>query len=207
VGVLAIVPMAPDDAALAQQYLAGRTMLDHVLSALREASRIDDVAVVAASPDAPWSAVADALPVPDAPGVVVVHDPLRPLVPAALIDAVVAALADSGATAALPALPVTDTLKSVADDGCVIATADRTRYESVATPVAVDSAALRAVLDAKITPPADGWRDRAAVLVGLLRRQGFAIATLPGTAETMAVSSPAHLAMAEALLAVRRDQS
>jgi 2-C-methyl-D-erythritol 4-phosphate cytidylyltransferase/2-C-methyl-D-erythritol 2,4-cyclodiphosphate synthase len=66
------------------------------------------------------------------PDQVLVHDAARPFVSAALIDR---ALASEGA--AIPALPVVDTVKLVAD-GRVIETPDRTRLRSVQTPQVFD---------------------------------------------------------------------
>jgi 2-C-methyl-D-erythritol 4-phosphate cytidylyltransferase/2-C-methyl-D-erythritol 2,4-cyclodiphosphate synthase len=66
------------------------------------------------------------------PDKVLVHDAARPFVSAALIDR---ALAAKGA--AVPALPLVDTVKLVAD-GRVLETLDRTRLRSVQTPQVFD---------------------------------------------------------------------
>ena len=51
-------------------------------------------------------------------GVILVHDGARPLVSSALVDAIAAAAATHGA--AIPVMPVTDTLKRV----CLLYTSD-----------------------------------------------------------------------------------
>jgi 2-C-methyl-D-erythritol 4-phosphate cytidylyltransferase len=206
--VLAVVPLRMEDVAIAQQELAGRPVLEHVRSALREAVSVDKVVVAPVTGAAIWSELADVLSRQDGLDVVVVHDPLRPLAPAELVDEVVAVVIGSTVAAAVPVLPVTDTLKSMDDDRNVTSTLDRARYQLVLTPIAIDAAALRAALDAAgalLTESLTGHArlDQASGLVRLLRSQGLAIATLPGRMEAMRVPDPAHLALAEAMLASR----
>src|SRR4051812_42659911 len=63
---------------------------------------------------------------------VLVHDAARALAPPALFGSVIAALR-AGADAVVPVLPLTDTVKRVADDH-VIGTVDRTELCAVQTP-------------------------------------------------------------------------
>ena len=72
---------------------------------------------------------------------VLVHDAARPLVPASVISAVVAALR-AGEQAVIPVLPVADTIKRVDDAGRVVATLDRTELRAVQTPQGFSRAAL-----------------------------------------------------------------
>ena len=65
--------------------------------------------------------------------VVLVHDAARPLVPAALVDAVVAAV-EAGAEAVVPGLPVADTVKQVDRHEEVVATVDRAAAAGRADP-------------------------------------------------------------------------
>jgi len=62
-----------------------------------------------------------------------VHDARRPLTPPALVAAVVAAVVD-GQDAAVPALPLTDTVKRVDADGFVRGTPDREGLRVVQSP-------------------------------------------------------------------------
>ena len=62
---------------------------------------------------------------------VLVHDGARPLASPALVDAVVAAVEAHGA--ALPVLPVAETLKRV-EDGRVVETVDRATLAAAQTP-------------------------------------------------------------------------
>jgi 2-C-methyl-D-erythritol 4-phosphate cytidylyltransferase/2-C-methyl-D-erythritol 2,4-cyclodiphosphate synthase len=66
------------------------------------------------------------------PDLVLIHDAARPFIEAQTIDAVVAALASH--EAALPALPVTDTIKRSADGATVQATEDRHTLFAAQTP-------------------------------------------------------------------------
>ena len=68
--------------------LDGTTLIDHAVSALRGSGVVDVVSVL--SPESLVSAVSSASFV-DGVEVVVLHDPHRPLAPASLVTAVVAA--------------------------------------------------------------------------------------------------------------------
>jgi 2-C-methyl-D-erythritol 4-phosphate cytidylyltransferase len=80
--------------------------------------------------------------VPDDADIVVVHDAARPLASAQLFERVVQAVA-AGADAAVPALPVSDTLKRVTHDR-VVETVPREGLVSVQTPQAFRAGVLRA---------------------------------------------------------------
>jgi 2-C-methyl-D-erythritol 4-phosphate cytidylyltransferase len=64
-------------------------------------------------------------------GVVLVHDAARPLVPVEVVEAVVRGAREHGA--AIPVVPVADTIKEVADDR-VVHTVDRERLAAAQTP-------------------------------------------------------------------------
>jgi 2-C-methyl-D-erythritol 4-phosphate cytidylyltransferase len=80
--------------------------------------------------------------VPEDADVVVVHDAARPLASRALFDRVVQEIAN-GADGAVPALPVSDTVKRV-KDGRVVETVPREGLVAVQTPQAFRAGALRA---------------------------------------------------------------
>lgn len=77
----------------------------------------------------------------DPPDVILVHDGVRPFVDPALTARVTTALT-AGADAAIPAMPVTDTLKRVTADDTITATVDRTSLRAVQTPQGFRFAAL-----------------------------------------------------------------
>jgi 2-C-methyl-D-erythritol 4-phosphate cytidylyltransferase / 2-C-methyl-D-erythritol 2,4-cyclodiphosphate synthase len=92
---------------------------------------------------------------------VLVHDGARPLVSPALVDAVAAAAGEQGA--ALPVLPVAETLKRVGE-GMVLETVDRSTLAAAQTP---QGARRGLLLDAWAVFPPDGDReftDEAALL-------------------------------------------
>ncbi|HZG57868.1 2-C-methyl-D-erythritol 4-phosphate cytidylyltransferase, partial [Paenibacillus sp.] len=76
-------------------------------------------ALRAARPDAVWA---------------LVHDAARPLVTPALVERCLAAAEDTGA--AVPAVPVKDTIKSADRDGFITGTPDRSSLWAVQTPQA-----------------------------------------------------------------------
>ena len=128
--------------------------------------------------------------------VVLVHDAARPFVPAALVDAVVAAV-EGGAEAVVPGQPVADTVKQVDQGGAVVATLDRTALRSVQTPQGF----RRAVLDAAYGEQADAVTTDDA---GLVELAGGRVLVVPGADEAFKVTGPLDLVLAEAVLA-RRD--
>lgn len=143
---------------------------------------------------------------PDDVGVVLVHDAARPLVPVETVEAVAAAVL-AGAPAVVPALPLADTVKRIAEpafDGepeRVVATPDRSRLRAVQTPQGFDRATLCAAHRelADDTDP-EGATDDA----GMVERLGVPVVLVPGHEEAFKVTRPLDLVLAEAVLARRR---
>ncbi len=81
--------------------------------------------------------------VPDGVGIVVVHDGARPFASPGLYRAVIDAV-QAGADAAVPGLPVSDTIKVVDSAMTVVDTPDRTTLVAVQTPQAFAADRLRA---------------------------------------------------------------
>jgi 2-C-methyl-D-erythritol 4-phosphate cytidylyltransferase len=136
--------------------LGGATVLDRAVGTARESC---DGVVVVLAPGAYWDAPADVRTttggatrsesvraglacVPDSADVIVVHDAARPLATRRLFASVIDAITE-GADAAVPALPVVDTLKRVRDRD-VVETVSREDLVAVQTPQAFRAAALRA---------------------------------------------------------------
>lgn len=88
------------------------------------------------------------------PAIVLVHDAARPFCSAALVSRAIAAAAAHGA--AIPGLPVTDTVKVVDSAGQVTTTLDRSTMRAVQTPQAF---AYPALLDAHLRATAAGRED------------------------------------------------
>lgn len=119
---------------------------------------------------------------PDAE-IVVVHDAARPLAPASLFNAVIDAVR-AGADAAVPGLPVTDTIKEV-DGDRVVATLPRERLVLVQTPQAFDAGALRA---------AHARGDDATDDAALVEANGGKVIVVPGDEAAAKVTTPDDLA-------------
>ena len=203
--------------ALPKQYapLAGRPLLAHSLAVFAGHPRVDAVRAVIHGDDAAhYREAAGALdlldPVPGgasrqasvrlgleslqarAPDRVLIHDGARPLVPAAVIDRVLDALDD--ATAAIPALRVTDTLKREAD-GHIGATVERHGLWGAQTPQGFRYPEILAAHRAAAEATAE-LTDDAAVA----ERAGHAVALVVGAADNIKVTQEDDLARAESLL-------
>jgi 2-C-methyl-D-erythritol 4-phosphate cytidylyltransferase len=124
---------------------------------------------------------------------VLVHDAARALAPPSLFDSVIAALR-AGAVAVVPVLPLTDTVKRVADHH-VLGTVDRSELYAVQTPQGF----ARAVLEQAHRQAAAAATDDAA----LVERLGRTVVTVPGSAEAFKVTEPFDLLVAEAVIRAR----
>jgi 2C-methyl-D-erythritol 2,4-cyclodiphosphate synthase/2-C-methyl-D-erythritol 4-phosphate cytidylyltransferase len=125
--------------------------------------------------------------------VLLVHDGARPLVSGRSIAAVVRATQEHGA--AIPVLPVAETLKRI-DDGLVRGTVDRAGLAAAQTPQGVRAGILRA---AYARFPADGpetWTDEAS----LLEACTIPVHVVPGDPDNLKVTLPADLARVGAAL-------
>jgi 2-C-methyl-D-erythritol 4-phosphate cytidylyltransferase len=80
--------------------------------------------------------------VPEDAAIICVHDAARPFATTELYGRVVDAVRD-GADAAVPGIPVTDTVKVIGVDGTVVATPDRSTLVAVQTPQAFRAEVLR----------------------------------------------------------------
>jgi 2-C-methyl-D-erythritol 4-phosphate cytidylyltransferase len=119
--------------------------------------------------------------VPDDAEVVVVHDAARPAASPALFAAVVAAVRD-GADAALPGVPVVDTIKRVLGD--VVETLDRSELVAVQTPQAFRASVLRAAHAGGAEATDDG---------ALVEAAGGRVVVVPGEPDNLKVTTAADL--------------
>lgn len=201
---------------LPKQYriLRGRPVLRHAVERLAGHPAIDEVCVVrrAEHDDLYAEAVAgfDLLPAvaggvtrqdsvlrgleslaPRAPARVLIHDAARPLIDAATITRVAAAL--DHAVGAIAAVPVTDTLKRAGQTGGIAGTVDRAGLWRAQTPqgfrFAEILAAHRAVAGQALT-------DDAAVA----EAAGHAVVLVPGAEDNLKVTTEDDLRRAELLL-------
>ncbi|HYC07961.1 MAG TPA: 2-C-methyl-D-erythritol 4-phosphate cytidylyltransferase [Candidatus Binatia bacterium] len=136
----------------------------------------------------------DALDAPD-DRVVLVHDGARPAVGVDLVEAIADAVTRHGA--AIPVLPVAETIKRVAD-GVVRETVDRSDLATAQTPQGARAGLLRR---AWAEFPPDGpttFTDEAA----LLEAARIAVHAIPGDPMNLKVTVPDDLARAASALAV-----
>jgi 2-C-methyl-D-erythritol 4-phosphate cytidylyltransferase / 2-C-methyl-D-erythritol 2,4-cyclodiphosphate synthase len=159
------------------------------LAASAELSKV--VAVVEGGADRQASVRRALEALPPGPGVVLVHDGVRPFLSASLVrDVVAAAVRDGGAVAAVP---VDETIKS-GHKGWVETTLDRSGLFRIQTPQAFRRTLLE---EAHRAAEREGFRgtDDAA----LVERMGHRVRLVPGTATNLKVTLPEDLALAEAL--------
>ena len=124
---------------------------------------------------------------------VLVHDAARPLVTRAIIDAVIEASREGGA--AVPAVPVADTVKRLRSDGSVLETVPREDLRLAQTPQAFRADLLRAAYEAAERDGVRGTDDAS-----LVERIGARVAVVPGSTRNLKITSPGDLAIALALL-------
>lgn len=129
-----------------------------------------------------------------APDYVLIHDGARPMVHRALIERVIAGLAD--AQGALPALPVSDTLKRV-EDGIVTATLARENMMRAQTPQGFRFAAI---LAAHRAHAGEALTDDAAVM----ERAGHKVSVVAGDETNIKVTTMDDLARVNAMLSETR---
>jgi 2-C-methyl-D-erythritol 4-phosphate cytidylyltransferase/2-C-methyl-D-erythritol 2,4-cyclodiphosphate synthase len=121
-------------------------------------------------------------------GAVLVHDAARPFVSPAMIDRAIAAI--RGEIAAIPALPVTDTIKRLDDAGRIAETPPRDRLVSVQTPQAFDLDALLRAHEGAHEQGLAGFTDDAA----LMEWAGHPVATFAGETANLKLTHPADMA-------------
>lgn len=192
--------------------LAGRTVLDHAIRAFAGFERIvlvvhpDDmdealrqyggfVTLVAGAETRTASVRAGLEALRGRASHVLIHDGARPLVGPEVIGGVIEALR-GGATAAAPALPVSDALWQ-AEGQRVMAARDRTGLWRAQTPQGFD---LDAILGAHAAHPADAADDVALALAS-----GIAVAITPGSEDNLKITYPADFARAERILGGAMD--
>jgi 2-C-methyl-D-erythritol 4-phosphate cytidylyltransferase len=129
---------------------------------------------------------------------VLIHDAARPLLSRALLDRVLQVAA--AGVGAVPALPVSDTLKRAGQGGDVRETLDRAGIWAVQTPQGFPR---DMILDAYRRAAEDGVAatDDAA----LVERLGGPVRLVPGDPENLKITGPVDLALAETILAVRKS--
>jgi 2-C-methyl-D-erythritol 4-phosphate cytidylyltransferase/2-C-methyl-D-erythritol 2,4-cyclodiphosphate synthase len=195
--------------------IAGQTLLEHALSAFVGAPKVafvqpvirpDDLALVGtlisgidvltpvsggATRQASVRAGLEALE-PRSPDIVLVHDAARPFASTSLIARAIETAERTGA--AIPALPVTDTVKRIDATGIIEATLDRNSIRLVQTPQAF---AFPALLEAHRRAALQGrndFTDDAA----LAEWAGMKVAVFEGEPGNVKLTTPEDFMRAEA---------
>jgi 2-C-methyl-D-erythritol 4-phosphate cytidylyltransferase/2-C-methyl-D-erythritol 2,4-cyclodiphosphate synthase len=127
------------------------------------------------------------------PDVVLIHDAARPFASSALIARAIAATAETGA--AIPAIAVADTVKTVDTTGIVAGTLDRAQLRLVQTPQAF---AFKPILEAHRRAAAAG-RDDFTDDAALAEWAGLKVSTFEGDASNVKLTTNEDFAHAEAV--------
>jgi 2-C-methyl-D-erythritol 4-phosphate cytidylyltransferase len=121
---------------------------------------------------------------------VAVHDAVRPFFTIATFRGVLAAAADCGA--ALPALPINETIHRVVDN-FIVETAERSQWMGAQTPQCFRAKVLQEVLD---RARADGFE--ATDEAGLATHYGYRVRVVTGDPQNLKITRPPDLHAAEA---------
>jgi len=133
-------------------------------------------------------------------GVVLLHDPRCPLVPASFLRDVLGRAVDEPSAVHVGTLPVTDTVKAV-DDGSVRATVDRDILRVLTSPLALSVATLRHLYD-------DGHLVDCVDIVDVLelvRATGIRVRWVAASNLSRRIEDQAEVALLECLVEVRAN--
>lgn len=181
-----IVVAAPDEVA----------HVENMLSSLKE---IKTWQVVSGGSERQYS-IANALKaMSQLTDIVLVHDGARPLVNIQCINSVIQAA--TAHQAAVVAVPVKDTIKTVNDSGTVTDTPERHTLWSIQTPQGFTANILRQAYEQAAQDDYLGTDDAS-----LVERIGASVKIVPGSYENIKVTTPEDLIIAEALMK-RKDSS
>jgi 2-C-methyl-D-erythritol 4-phosphate cytidylyltransferase / 2-C-methyl-D-erythritol 2,4-cyclodiphosphate synthase len=130
----------------------------------------------------------------DKPDIVLIHDAARPFVTSAVISRAIEAAGRTGA--AVPAIPVTDTIKQVSDGGDVTGTPERARLRIAQTPQAFRYDVILEAHRRAARENRSDFTDDAA----LAEWAGLTVATFEGDAANMKLTTPEDFVREEARL-------
>src|SRR6185295_4726031 len=122
-----------------------------------------------------------------------VHDAARPLFSTAIFHAVVAAATEVGA--ALPVIPVADTIHVMNADATVAQTLDRAMLGAAQTPQCFRAEILRDILERAQREGIEGTDE-----AGLAVRFGYTVKGIPGDPRNLKITVPEDLEIAESYL-------
>ncbi len=130
--------------------------------------------------------------------VILVHDAVRPMMPANVIEGVIQAVKE-GAPAVAPAVPVTDSMRIVPNgDESENSAFDRSQLRAIQTPQGFDLQVLLESHDRMAAANQDFTDD-----VTCCEKNGHKVTLVPGSRMGMKITEPADLTIARALWRVR----
>lgn len=132
--------------------------------------------------------------------IVLVHDAVRPLVPADMVTRVIDAVG-AGARAVTPALPVVDSLRRVGRDG-QSSQVDRSELRAIQTPQGFDFPTLLASHQSAAARGVEATDD-----VGVCEAAGHQVTLVEGAATAFKITRAEDLDLARALIALRQDEA
>lgn len=124
---------------------------------------------------------------------IAVHDAARPLFSSTMFHAVIDAARELGA--ALPVMPVADTIHVMNEDATVARSLDRTQLGAAQTPQCFRAGILRDVLERAARENIEGTDE-----AGLAARFGYTVKAVPGDPRNLKITVPEDLAIAESYL-------
>ncbi len=130
--------------------------------------------------------------------IVVIHDGVRPFLTHHLINETVNRAIETGA--AIPALPVTDTIKRADSGGAIEKTIDRRRLVTVQTPQAFQVAVIKKAHDQACENGYIGTDDAE-----LVEKLGFPVTVVQGSPDNLKITTPRDLVFAEAIIKHRKS--
>ncbi|MGI6451098.1 MAG: 2-C-methyl-D-erythritol 4-phosphate cytidylyltransferase [Desulfitobacteriia bacterium] len=130
---------------------------------------------------------------------VVVHDGARPLLTVEELNSFLEKTADL--RAAVPAVPVKDTIKIINDRGWVVETPLRSSLRAIQTPQVFNRDLLEKVHKLAKEEGYQGTDDAS-----LMEWQGYKVKTTEGSYENIKITTPEDLLLAEAILCRRREK-
>jgi 2-C-methyl-D-erythritol 4-phosphate cytidylyltransferase len=124
---------------------------------------------------------------------IAVHDAARPLFSPAIFHAVIDGARESGA--ALPVIPVADTIHVMNENATVAQTLDRAMLGAAQTPQCFRAEVLRDVLERAVREGIEGTDE-----AGLAVRFGYTVRAVPGDPRNLKITVPEDLELAESYL-------
>lgn len=175
-----VIVIHPDDRAVLDERVLGRYDPETRLKVIYgDLHRQDSVQAGVRAVRSPWVAV---------------HDTARPFVSDALVASVIEAA--ESYRAALPTVPIADTVKTVDDDAFALGDVDRETLHLAQTPQCFEQLLLDRSLD---DAEREGryFTDEAGVVLAM---SGIKSRIVPGETTNLKVTTPRDLALAEAML-------